>query len=347
MGAVTMKHLAERLGVSVTTVSNAFNKPERLSAQLRERILSTGRELGYCGPDAAGRLLRRGRSDSIGVYYGGGLSFIFQDPYASELMAGITEVLEETGHSMSLLATTAHGGDDADLVRAAVVDAMICLAEPGPDNPAMVAAVQRGLPVVYTHKIDTHDYVAIDDHEAGLLLGRHLRDLGHRHVGVITRSVLGEKLKKVTLESLNAHYDRHGSQFWQQRLTGILEGLGEGAVVQFAALPRSDADLGRTAAATLLDQDDPPTVLAALSDAIAMGVLDEVEDRGLRPGIDISVSGFDGLAIARARGLTTVTQPMRKKGRKAAMLAVDPLRQPRQILLPVRLAARSSTGPVS
>ncbi|WP_203569010.1 LacI family DNA-binding transcriptional regulator [Aestuariimicrobium ganziense] len=347
MGMVTMKHLAERLGVSVTTVSNAYNKPDRLSAELREKILATGGEMGYCGPDAAGRLLRRGKADSIGVYYGGGLSFIFQDPYASELMAGITEVLEETGHSLSLLATTASGTDDADLVRQAVVDALICLAEPGFHTPAMQAAVQRRLPIVYTHVVADEDiaYVGIDDHHAGLLIGEHLRELGHKRVGVITRSVLGEKLKKVSLESLQAHYRKHDSQFWLQRLMGILEGLGEGAEVQFAALPRSDAELGAAATARLLDSDEPPTALAALSDAIAMGVLDEVESRGLRPGVDVSVSGFDGLAIATARGLTTVTQPMRKKGRKAAMLAIDPERQPRQITLPVKLAARTSTGP--
>ena len=62
MARVTLATVAEALGVSTMTVSNAYNRPEKLSAELRERILAKADELGYPGPDAVARSLRRGRS---------------------------------------------------------------------------------------------------------------------------------------------------------------------------------------------------------------------------------------------------------------------------------------------
>ena len=67
MARMTVKTLAAVLGVSPATVSNAYNRPDQLSPQLRERILATAEELGYPGPDAAGRTLRMGRADAVGV----------------------------------------------------------------------------------------------------------------------------------------------------------------------------------------------------------------------------------------------------------------------------------------
>ena len=67
MARMTVKSLAAAIGVSPATISNAYNHPDQLSAQLRERILATAAELGYPGPDAAGRTLRMGRAEAVGV----------------------------------------------------------------------------------------------------------------------------------------------------------------------------------------------------------------------------------------------------------------------------------------
>ena len=67
MARITVKTLAATLGVSPATVSNAYNRPDQLSPQLRERILATAEEFGYPGPDAAGRTLRMGRAEAVGV----------------------------------------------------------------------------------------------------------------------------------------------------------------------------------------------------------------------------------------------------------------------------------------
>ncbi|HEX6021262.1 MAG TPA: LacI family DNA-binding transcriptional regulator, partial [Solirubrobacter sp.] len=100
---VTLKHIAEELGVSQMTVSNAFNRPDQLSAELRERILKRAREMGYLGPDPLARGLRRGQAGAIGVVSDTPLSYAFEDPAASSVMAGLCSVTEERGLGLVLV----------------------------------------------------------------------------------------------------------------------------------------------------------------------------------------------------------------------------------------------------
>src|SRR3954453_18852362 len=91
---VTMKTLADDLGVTPMTVSNAFNRPTQLSADLRERILGRARELGYAGPDPRGRGLRQGRSGVIGVVSDTPLSYAFDDAAAAAVLGGLCAAVE-------------------------------------------------------------------------------------------------------------------------------------------------------------------------------------------------------------------------------------------------------------
>ena len=103
MARMTVKSLASVLGVSPATISNAYNRPDQLSAQLRERILATADELGYPGPDAAGRTLRIGRAGAVGVLLSERLSYAFSDPFAIEFLTGLSEIVEEHGISIVLM----------------------------------------------------------------------------------------------------------------------------------------------------------------------------------------------------------------------------------------------------
>src|SRR5215204_7163549 len=103
MARMTVKTLAAVLGVSPATVSNAYNHPDQLSPQLRQRILATAEELGYAGPDAAGRTLRVGRADAVGVLLSERLSYAFSDPYVIELLTGLSEVAERRAISIVLM----------------------------------------------------------------------------------------------------------------------------------------------------------------------------------------------------------------------------------------------------
>ena len=91
MARVTVRTLAEALGISVSTVSNAYNRPDQLSSKLRARILSKADELGYAGPDAAARALRSGRAEAVGVVLTERLSYAFSDPYAIGFLTGFAK----------------------------------------------------------------------------------------------------------------------------------------------------------------------------------------------------------------------------------------------------------------
>ena len=95
MARVTLATVAEALGVSTMTVSNAYNRPEKLSAELRERVLAKAAELGYAGPDAVARSLRRGKTGVLGVVLGEALVYAFEDPATVEFFRG----LAGAGHS--------------------------------------------------------------------------------------------------------------------------------------------------------------------------------------------------------------------------------------------------------
>lgn len=140
MARLTVKSLAAAVGVSPATISNAYNHPDQLSAELRERILATAAELGYPGPDAAGRRLRIGRAEAVGVLLSERLSYAFSDPFAIEFLTGLSEVVEEHRISIVLMplstqidgASSTSGVDDSDLtaVRNANIDALAILSLP-------------------------------------------------------------------------------------------------------------------------------------------------------------------------------------------------------------------------
>src|SRR3954452_21935870 len=82
----TLATVAEALGVSRMTVSNAFNRPDQLSPELRERVLATARKLNYGGPDPGARALSKGRTGSIGVIIDVHLTLAFTDPAAVQML---------------------------------------------------------------------------------------------------------------------------------------------------------------------------------------------------------------------------------------------------------------------
>ena len=348
MGSITMKQLARKLGVSVTTISNAYNRPDRLSADLRARILATGEELGYCGPDAAGRLLRSGKANAIGVISGSSYSYAFTDPYAVELFAGMSGVLEREGVALSLIPT---GGDlpGADAVSGAVVDAIINMSARSKSR-AIDTARRRGLRIIFSHMVEGAEYVAIDDHTAGEMMGRHLRALGHHRVAIVYQdhSVDSPMVCDVgRLTAICTDFAESAGSFWGVRLQGIVDGLGDDCDVVLIAVPVNERLAGRLGAMAAVHLDPRPTAIVALSDRMALGVLDEIEDRRIVAGRDVSVAGFDAVPESLRRGLTSVRQPTGEKGRLLARLALQPDAAQHQIVLPVDLVSgRTTAAPV-
>jgi len=346
----TLQTIADELGVSRTTISNAYSRPDQLNQALRERILATARRLGYPGPDATARSLRRGKAGAIGLVFTETLPYAFADPYSVGFLRGVAEVAETSGTGLLLIPTPPGAEDPETAVRDAVVDGF-CLYCVPLGHPAQQVIRARGLPIVMTDETDdpTIPYVGIDERASARLAAEHLVRLGHRRISVLVDQVVEPgKPGPATLEEQLASpcADIRG------RLAGYRDAFEEVGIdwagVPVVAAGRNVRSEAAQAASPLLDVADRPTAVLAVSDVLALGVLDACGQRGLLPGRDISVVGFDDVPEAERARLTTVRQPMREKGRLVGRLLLEPPggeKVPR-IKLPTELVVRATTGPV-
>src|SRR3954467_3543906 len=343
---VTLADLAAHLGVSRTTVSNAYNRPNQLSPKLRERVLAAARDLGYGGPDPMARGLRRGQTGSLGLVFDAPLSYAFTDPAAALFLKGMATGLEVHGAALSMIPRLPEGPErSADLVRSALVDGYMLFCTPA-DDPRYAAVRARGLPFVLVEYDDdpTAAHVGIDDVAGAEAAARHLVDLGHRNVAIVS----GYETDVVTAPVAQ------GRSRWRVpsgRLAGWRAGLEAGGIdwgeVPVSGAGGSHAAGGARAAAALLDRAARPTAILALSDLQALGVLRAAAERGIDVPGELSVVGFDDIpqAAAATPALTTVAQLHEEKGRAAVRLLVSGPGPADSVLLPCHLVVRASTGP--
>jgi DNA-binding LacI/PurR family transcriptional regulator len=348
----TLQTVATFVGVSRSTVSNAYARPDQLSPALRDRILDAARQLGYPGPNPTARSLRRGRAGAIGVLFTSNLSYAVTDPFALRFLRGMATATEQRDTSLLLIPLPA---DQAVALRAldnAAVDGF-CIYCGSETHWALAAIRARGLPIVATSPLQgagpAEHHVGIDEAAATSRLGEHLAGLGHRRIGIVADGVFATARPTAPVDLAGPEQAHYAST--RGRLTGIRDGFAgtdvpwsQLAVVAAAGNDRRD---GQTAAALLLDRPQPPTAILALTDVLALGVLDTVAARGLRAGVDVSVTGFDDIDQAAAAGLTTIRQPAEDKGRIATELLLDPPagEHRQQIVLPTEMITRPSTGP--
>lgn len=351
MAKVTQRDIAQVLGVSVMTVSNAFNRPDQLSADLRSRVLARAQKMGYTGPDAIARQLRSGKTNAYGVVFDEKLSYAFRDPFSVAWLAAFSAVMEREQASITLLSVRIGDDQALEAMQNAAVDGVAGLCG---WQPALKRARERGLPTVYcTAKEPLRDsrpegdYVVIDDHAAAQEVAELLVRLGHRRICLLAEtwpSRHRDEYRPGELMALIASLRSADTVESVSRLRGVIDGA-QGADVSLVSAPGNSREAGRRAAGRILDRRDRPTAVVAVSDVLALGFMDACAQRGLVPGEDISVVGFDDVSEAAAGGLTTVRQPIAEKGRIAAELLLDPDRPDRQVILPYELVVRASTGP--
>ena len=338
---VTIKTVAQAVGVSPSTVSNAYNKPDQLSATMRERILDKARELGYAGPAASARALRSGKAGAVGVLFTDKLAYAFSDPYAVGFLAGLAEVAEEFATSLLLMPLSAsdiQGGTNA--VQQAAIDAAAIFCVAG-GHPALDMLKNRGIPMVSTDRGDHPDlsWVAIDEVEAAAKLGKHLARLGHRELVVLVDNAeaAGSRPVELTLDEV-------GYTDCELRIRGLQKEMPD-ARIRLISGGHNAFSSGLTGAEWVLDSQDRPTAIVGLSDVQALGAMEAMKTRGLIPGRDLTVVGFDDIPAAGPAGLTTIRQPIRDKGRTVGRVLLDPDTKERQLLMPTELVVRSSSGP--
>lgn len=351
MGRVTLQTVADHVGVSRMTVSNAFSRPDQLSAELRARILAAAEELGYCGPDPAGRALARGSSGVIGVLLTDSLTYAFTDEVATRFLGALASELEPVGVALTLLSSPR--GSGLVPARDVVLDGAVVYSVDG-DSPALQWLRRRNVPLVFVDQGAEPGVpsINVDDRAGARAAAEHVLALGHRRVGIVTQGLSGAYDAVVDPAAGSVHH------VVRERLRGWLDPL-EAAGVRPVVVnqPRNGEQEGRRSAELLLGLAEPPTAMLCMSDLMALGALHAAEALGVDVPAELSVVGFDdGPLAARTRpALTTVRQPVEEKGREAAqavLAAVGRHRtgeakgRARHRVLSADLVVRASTGPV-
>jgi DNA-binding LacI/PurR family transcriptional regulator len=347
--SVTLATLASELGVSRTTVSNAYNHPDQLSPALRAKVLEAARRLGYPGPDPLAATLSRGRAGALGLLFFDDLHyplrFAFSDPAHVLFLEGVADACGQAGVGLVLVG----GGRSADLIRAALVDGFVCQYDVDGDE-RVEAVVERGLPLVVVDgpAPPGAGHVGVDDRGGAALAARHLLELGHRRLGVVAAPLSPDRF-----EGPAGPQRRAGARYQviRDRLLGYRDAVEE-AGLDWAAVPVEERrpygqEAGQRAAAALLDRADRPTALLAMTDEVALGALRAAQELEIAVPEELSLVGFDDTpAAALARpALTTVHQPHHDKGVAAAEWLLHPAGRPASQLLPVELVVRASTAP--
>jgi DNA-binding LacI/PurR family transcriptional regulator len=349
VGKVTLQTIADTVGVSRMTVSNAFSRPDQLSQALRDKILAVAAELGYAGPDPAARGLATGTAGAIGILLTDSLAYAFADEVAAGFVGAIAADVAPAGLALTLLTT--HGTTDRLPARDVPLDgALVYSCRESAESVEWL--VRRQLPLVFVDQtpVPGYDSVNIDDRGGARLAAEHVTELGHRRVGIVT-SMTGGPVGVQADPVAAAH-----KAVAHERVIGWLEGLAaagvEPVVVQVDGF---DATAGRHGAELLLAQQPRPTAVLCISDVIASEVIQAARRLGLDVPGDLSVVGFDDAPLASrvTPALTTIRQDVAAKGHAAMAALLEQIgastaerdRRPvSRVVLPVELVVRESTA---
>jgi alanine racemase len=339
----TIADVARAAGVSKAAVSFAFNTPERLSAETVSRIREIATSLEY-RPDPVARMLAQRRTWTIGILTPQGLDVIFTNPYFGEFSAGVATAAEAAGMAIQFISPL-HGSLTRAVDRASV-DGIITVGL-GADHPEVGQIRRSGIPFVVVDSTALPDEPAIevDDEGGARLAAEHLVGLGHRDFLVIG------------IEPPSASAGLEPAGVTARRLRGyrtVLAAAGleltDDQMVVGPASMEGGIDAFRRAWAA----GARPTAVLAMSDAMAIGAMRAARDLGLRVPGDVSIVGYDDVDVAQFTDppLTTVHQPIRRKGEEAVRLLLaggrhrdeGPLEQQ---LLETRLVVRGTTARAS
>jgi LacI family transcriptional regulator len=327
---VTIFDVAEKAGVSHSTVSRVLNNKNNVNAKTRERVLQTMTQLGYVS-NVSARSLAGGSSHVIGL-----LVDHLNTGYMGEIIRGIDEALEEHNYNLMLYTTHRQKSKETAYVTRLThnfVDGLILIV-PRNEKAYLETLQQRKFPYVL---IDYQGYnrhvpsVITTNKKGGYDATSYLIEIGHRRIGFIT----GEMAYGCSPERLagyQAALADHGIAF-------DAELVSEGNFLQ----PQ-----GYRCAQHLLSLPKPPTALFVSNDVMAFGAMEAARDLGFRIPDDLSIIGFDDVPQAAHvhPTLTTVCQPLVEMGRSAAILLLKYIAHPfaeiERVELSTRLVIRDS-----
>ncbi len=339
----TLAQVAELAGVSVMTASYAYNRPDRVSEQARAKVLAAAAELGFAGPDARARSLRRGTTLALGVVLGEHLTYAFEDPGAMAFLAGVAEVCAGRGYGMTILPITGAAADVPRITDAAVDGFVVWTTSDDDPVLAAVRATRRPAVVHGGPAVRGLDLVSIDNRAAARAVGA-LAFAGARHPAVVSQPLDRDRVSTIAggAEIADVSFPVTRDRLEGYRLAAEDVGL-RWRDVRVAVCARNDAAEAERMAATLLASPEPPDAIAAMSDEQAAGVVRAARAAGRAVPEDLAVTGWDDAAVAARLGLTTVAQSLREQGAACALAALG--RKPDSHAGAWSIVRRGSTRP--
>ncbi|MGH2523768.1 MAG: LacI family DNA-binding transcriptional regulator [Anaerolineales bacterium] len=334
----TAREVAELAGVSRTTVSFVLNDLPgmRISQETRQRVLEAVRQLDY-HPDATARRMVAGRTSVIGFVLRQSPDQAFADQFLPQVLNGMSQVASAQGYH--ILFEAIPPGDKTGaytrLIRERHVDGIV-LSGPRFDDREFLGGRAQGAHVVLMGQLPNTDlpFVDVDNVGGAALATRHLIELGHQRIALVT----------------NASLDYTASA---ARLVGYRQALAEAKIDYDEALVRYGDFTplsGLSALNELLALQPRLTAVFVASDTVALGVLQAIRQHGLSVPQDIALVGFDDIPLAEFVDppLTTVRLPAHGLGWSAADLLIrllnnEAMRHP-QVLLETELVVRASCG---
>ena len=340
-GRPRIADVAREAGVSKTAVSFAFNSPERLSPDTATRIHEVADALGY-RPHPVARMLSQRRTRTLGILTPQALSVVFANPFFATFSEGVAVAAEEAGYG--LLFVSPVYGSLARAVGRATVDGFVAIGL-SEEHPEVGQIRSADLPIVLVDSaaFPGHAAVDVDDEGGARMAAEHLLALGHRDILVVG----------VEPPTPGAHPDFGGVV--GRRLAGYrvaFENAGVALPDSHVVVGPASIDGGAACLTRAWEDGLRPTGILAMSDVMAIGAIGAAGRLGLDVPADLSVVGFDDIELARhiQPPLTTVRQPVRRKGEEACRLLLAAIEQrdaarPEHRTLETRLIVRRSSGP--
>lgn len=320
----TMAQVAREAGVSTTTVSHVLNGTRHVSEKTVLRVRAAVERTGY-RPHSIARALAGARTQSIGLAISG-----ISNPYFMDVIAAIEAEAAHHDHTLLLGDTHDEPHKELQMVQELVlrrVDGLLLAPSPHAEAHALRYLATQSLPVVLLDRflpVDI-DQVGTENEEPTTQLVEHLVALGHRRIGLVAG-----------LEGLSTTEER--TQGYRRALQQSDTAVDD-ALIAYGA---SQHEPARIAAHHLLDMTDPPTALMAGNNAMTIGVLHALRERGLSVPGDIALVAFDDFEwsdLFHPR-LTVIAQPTHAIGKRAVQLLLSRLDEPDRPAQSVRLQPR-------